>query len=65
MDPRGIVAAATASSVGASLIAAKIPGAEALLPSAFVIISVTVFVYGLTAVPAAKALGVRDEVPAG
>lgn len=64
MDPRGIVAAATASSVGASLIAAKIPGAEALLPSAFVIIAVTVFVYGLTAVPVAKALGVRDEVPA-
>ncbi len=64
MDPRGIVAAATASSVGASLVAAKVPGAQALLPSAFVIIAVTVFVYGLTAVPVAKALRVRDEVSA-
>ncbi len=60
MDPRGIVAAATASSVGASLVAAKIPGAAELLPAAFVVIAVTVFVYGLTAVPVAKVLGVRE-----
>lgn len=60
MDPRGIVAAATASSLGASLVAAKVPGAEKLLPAAFMIIAVTVFVYGLTAVPAAKLLGVRE-----
>jgi NhaP-type Na+/H+ or K+/H+ antiporter len=60
MDPRGIVAAATASSIGASLIAAKITGAEQLLPVAFVIITVTVFVYGLTAVPVAKVLGLRE-----
>lgn len=60
MDPRGIVAAATASSLGASLVAAKIPGAEKLLPAAFVIIAVTVFVYGLTAVPVAQALGLRE-----
>lgn len=61
MDPRGIVAAATASSVGASLVAAKVPGAAELLPAAFVIITVTVFVYGLTAVAAAKVLGVRAQ----
>lgn len=61
MDPRGIVAAATASSLGATLVAAKVPGAEELLPAAFVIIAVTVFIYGLTAVPVAKMLGVRDE----
>lgn len=60
MDPRGIVAAATASSLGASLVAAKVPGAEELLPAAFMIIAVTVFVYGLTAVPAATLLGVRE-----
>ena len=61
MDPRGIVAAATASSVGASLVAAKVPGAEKLLPAAFIIIAVTVFVYGLTAVPVAAALGLRED----
>lgn len=60
MDPRGIVAAATASSVGASLVALNIPDAQDLLPAAFIIIAVTVTVYGLTAVPVAKALGVRD-----
>jgi NhaP-type Na+/H+ or K+/H+ antiporter len=61
MDPRGIVAAATASSVGAALVADKVPGAEKLLPAAFIIITVTVFVYGLTAVPVASALGLRQE----
>jgi NhaP-type Na+/H+ or K+/H+ antiporter len=61
MDPRGIVAAATASSVGAALVAAKVPGAEELLPAAFIIIAVTVFVYGLTAVPVAAVLGLRDS----
>lgn len=64
MDPRGIVAAATASSIGASLVAAKVEGADVLLPAAFVIITVTVFVYGLSAVPVATALGVREETPA-
>ena len=63
MDPRGIVAAATASSLSTALVAAKMPGADKLLPAAFVIITVTVFVYGLTAVPVAKALGVRADTP--
>jgi len=62
MDPRGIVAAATASSVGAALVAAKVPEAGKLLPAAFVIITVTVFVYGLTAAPVAGALGLRQRV---
>lgn len=56
MDPRGIVAAATASSIGAALIALKVPGAEQLLPAAFIIVAVTVAVYGLSAVPIARAL---------
>lgn len=64
MDPRGIVAAATASSVSATLVAANVPGAGELLPAAFIIIAVTVFVYGLTAAPVAKALGLRDATPA-
>lgn len=59
MDPRGIVAAATASSVAAALIAANVEDADKLLPAAFVIITVTVFTYGLTAVPVAKVLGIR------
>ena len=61
MDPRGIVAAATASSVGAVLVAAKVPGAQDLLPAAFLIIAVTVTFYGLMAVPFAKALGLRED----
>jgi NhaP-type Na+/H+ or K+/H+ antiporter len=60
MDPRGIVAAATASSVGAALVASQVPDADLLLPAAFVIITVTVFVYGLSAVPVAQALGIRQ-----
>ena len=60
MDPRGIVAAATASSVGASLVALQIPGAQDILPAAFVIIAVTVTVYGLSAVPMARLLKVRE-----
>lgn len=61
MDPRGIVAAATASSLGASLIALKIPGAEELLPAAFIIVAVTVAIYGLSAVPVARALGLGSK----
>ena len=57
MDQRGILAAATASSIGTALVAAKVPGAQDLLPAAFIIIAVTVTFYGLTAVPIVKALG--------
>jgi len=60
LDPRGIVAAATASSLGASLVAANVAGADRLLPAAFVVIAVTVAVYGLTAVPVAQLLGLRQ-----
>lgn len=64
MDPRGIVAAATASSVGAALVALKIPGAQSLLPATFIIVAMTVAVYGLSAVPIAGALGLRTPEPA-
>jgi len=61
MDPRGIVAPATASSIGAALIALKVEGAEKLLPVAFIVVAVTVAVYGLCAVPLARALRLQDE----
>ncbi|HSE08882.1 MAG TPA: cation:proton antiporter [Nocardioidaceae bacterium] len=58
MAPRGIVAAATASTFGASLAEAGIPGAAKILPVTFLVIVVTVSLYGLTAVPVARRLGV-------
>lgn len=61
MDPRGIVAAATASSVGSALVALKVPGADRLLPAAFLIVAVTVAVYGLTAVPVARVLKLNGD----
>lgn len=61
MDPRGIVAPATASSIGAALIALKVEGAEKLLPVAFIVVAATVAVYGLCAVPLARALRLQDE----
>lgn len=61
MYPRGIVAAATASSIGTALVTLKIPGAENLLPAAFIIITATVTVYGLTATPLATKLKIRGS----
>src|SRR5262249_45378132 len=58
MAPRGIVAAATASTFGATLAAAHIGGASKILPVAFLVIVVTVAVYRLTAVPGARRLHV-------
>src|SRR5262249_22131471 len=58
MAPRGIVAAATATTFGATLAAAHVGGASKILPVAFLVIVVTVAVYGLTAVPVARRLHV-------
>src|SRR6516165_2098975 len=58
MAPRGIVAAATASTFGAALAAAHVGGAAKILPVAFLVIVATVALYGLTAVPVARRLGV-------
>ncbi len=63
MAPRGIVAAATAATFSASLADAAIPGAAAILPVTFVVIVATVTIYGLTARPIARLLGVTR--PAG
>jgi hypothetical protein len=54
MAPRGIVAAATASTFSAALVAQHIGGASKILPVTFIVIVVTVALYGLTAVPAAR-----------
>lgn len=58
--PRGIVAAATASSFSVSLLASNVPGAEKLLPITFVILAGTVMIYSAIAVPMSTLLKVRD-----
>ena len=58
MAPRGIVAAATASTFAAGLVAKGIGGAAKILPATFVVIVATVTLYGLTAGLAARRLGV-------
>ena len=51
MAPRGIVAAATASTFGAGLGAKGIGGAAKILPATFLVIVATVTLYGLTTAP--------------
>jgi len=58
MAPRGIVAAATAAAFGPSLMSQGYAGAERILPATFLVIVLTVAVYGFTAAPAARRLGV-------
>jgi NhaP-type Na+/H+ or K+/H+ antiporter len=58
MDPRGIVAAATASTFSATLVDEGVGGASDILPVTFLVIVGTVTLYGLTAVPVARRLGV-------
>ena len=62
MAPRGIVAAATASTFGATLAAKGIEGASKILPATFLVIVATVTLYGLTAAPVARLLGVVRPV---
>jgi NhaP-type Na+/H+ or K+/H+ antiporter len=58
MAPRGIVAGATAAAFGPELAQKGIVGAGKVLPIVFVAIFGTVVVYGLTAAPVARLLGV-------
>jgi Kef-type K+ transport system membrane component KefB len=58
MAPRGIVAAATASTFGTQLAAHQVGGAAKTLPVTFLVIVATVAIYGLTAVPVARRLHV-------
>jgi NhaP-type Na+/H+ or K+/H+ antiporter len=57
LAPRGIVAAATASAFGLQLAEAGVDGADDILPIAFIAIFGTVVLYGLTAAPVARVLG--------
>jgi hypothetical protein len=63
MAPRGIVAAATASTFSVDLVAQHVGGASKILPVTFLTIVATVVLYGLSAGPVAKWLGVK--VPDG
>jgi len=61
MAPRGIVAGATASAFSLALGDAGVEGAERILPIVFVVIFSTVVLYGLTAAPVARLLGIAGE----
>ncbi len=65
MAPRGIVAAAVASIFSLKLVSAGIEGAERLVPITFLIIVATVALYGLTAKPLARWLGLAQRHPQG
>jgi NhaP-type Na+/H+ or K+/H+ antiporter len=60
MAPRGIVAAATASAFSATLVTEGVGGASDILPATFLVIVGTVTLYGLTAAPVARRLGVTS-----
>lgn len=60
MAPRGIVAAAVASVFSLRLAEAGVPGAEVLAPTVFLVIVATVALYGLTAGPLGRRLGVAS-----
>ncbi|MBL3671533.1 sodium:proton exchanger [Streptomyces sp. M2CJ-2] len=64
MAPRGIVAAANGSTFSVGLVAAGIGGASKILPVTFLTIAATVTLYGLTAVPVARRLGVTRSARA-
>lgn len=65
MAPRGIVAAAIASVFALRLQELGHPQAEILVPITFMVIVGTVAVYGLGALPIAKALGIANPNPQG
>jgi NhaP-type Na+/H+ or K+/H+ antiporter len=62
MDPRGIIAAATASTFAGPLLQAHVVGASKLLPATFLVIMLTVLIYGLPARPIVKALDLQEDV---
>jgi hypothetical protein len=62
MAPRGIVAAATATTFTAGLVSKHVGGAAKILPVTFLVIVATVSVYGMTASPVAGRLGVLRQL---
>lgn len=65
MAPRGIVAAAITSVFALSLIEAGYPTAEAMVPVTFLMVFVTVLLYGLGGGPLARYLGLTQDNPQG
>lgn len=65
MAPRGIVAAAIASVFALRLSELGLPQTEYLVPVVFLVIVATVGIYGLTATPLARWLGVANTNPQG
>jgi NhaP-type Na+/H+ or K+/H+ antiporter len=65
MAPRGIVAAAVSSIFASRLAAGGIEDASRMVPIAFLVIMGTVTVYGLSAFPLAKRLGLAEPSPQG
>ncbi|MGD8377251.1 MAG: cation:proton antiporter [Acidobacteriota bacterium] len=65
LAPRGIVAAAVASLFSQSLVAAGVPGGEALQAMVFLVIGMTVLVQGLSGGLIARALGLRRPTNTG
>ena len=63
MAPRGIIAAATASTFGLALVDDHIAGADRIVPVVFLVIVGTVVLYGLTAPAVARALGAVRAAP--
>jgi len=65
MAPRGVVAAAVASLFSLELVNLGFPQAEKLVPLIFLVILGTITVYGLSAAPLARKLGIASPNPQG
>ncbi|MFZ0452412.1 MAG: cation:proton antiporter [Ignavibacteriaceae bacterium] len=65
MAPRGIVAAAISSLFAIELFNAGVKGSEQMVPLVFLVIVATITVYGLSAIPLAKWLGIANTNPQG
>lgn len=63
--PRGIVAVSVASLFALQLTNAEVPGAESLVPLTFLMVVGTVTIYGLSASPVARWLGLAQPQPRG
>ncbi len=65
MAPRGVVAAAVASLFSIELVRSGNQNAELLVPLTFLVIILTITVYGLSAMPLAKILKIASPNPQG
>ena len=65
MAPRGIVAAAVSAVFALRMVEEGLPEGRVIAPMTFLVIVVTVAVYGLTAGPLARRLGLAESDPQG